>query len=587
MKVRPGKSFALPLLTILFSSLIFLIPSWGLTQGMEVEPTVSPGATSKGEHRFDLLDYQPGVPVCEQTQNLVPDPGFEQGIGWPYWYGGGDCTFQAHQPGHNSATSGRIIAGSSGDDGCLLFTPIDVIPVEPNRFYDYAAWVRADLAQGSAHLRITFWSKGEPSVWHYEGDGHTTSVRDTQWAWVKLTGSVQAPQDAEYARVEAAVAESSLGSAWFDDIFLGLSTCLDISKDDNLDLVMSGEVLTYTIVYSNTGREKATGVQIVETYNDDVAYMDAQPTPSRSNNVWDIPSLLPNDSKPITIRVRVRDGVEGRHAWIFNKVEIFSAETMKPISSTISTQVSPPGPISAVSIDPPQQSGSGKPGQQVDYSLNLRNTGSCAGQLDLVAASPRCITVTIQPPPPYTLAPGGSQSVIVSPVMRHDVCGEMVVTFITATLECGPPCNRTAMTTGNITTTVPSPVFLPMVARDFDATNCFKNLWEVEPNNSCKGANGPLCSGREYSGYPNDQWDIFSIGLHYGGRITADLTTESGTGVQLQLVDQGCNPIGPYVWKEPYHIEYPVSDAGQYYVSIFTESGHNSDEPYILWVTFP
>jgi len=67
-------------------------------------------------------------------------------------------------------------------------------------------------------------------------------------------------------------------------------------------------------------------------------------------------------------------------------------------------------------------------------------------------------------------------------------------------------------------------------------------------------------------------------------KITVDLTGHSGRGVQLQLRDQGGNLVA-YVSEPPYHLEY-TGPAGQYYVYIYTESGHNSNTPYTLRATF-
>jgi len=161
--------------------------------------------------------------------------------------------------------------------------------------------------------------------------------------------------------------------------------------------------------------------------------------------------------------------------------------------------------------------------------------------------------------------------------------GEEDVTFITVTLRCVQPINP-AITTTKLTTIVPSPVFLPIVPKDL--WSCFKGPWEEEPNSPYDQANGPLCPGREYSGYPNDAWDFFSIDLCAGGQITVDLTIETGKGVQLQLRDQEGNLLD-YKCESPYHIEYAGADGGRYYIIISTESGHNCDRLYILWTTFP
>ncbi len=126
-------------------------------------------------------------------------------------------------------------------------------------------------------------------------------------------------------------------------------------------------------------------------------------------------------------------------------------------------------------------------------------------------------------------------------------------------------------------------LFLPLVLHDY--VTYFVGPWEVEPNNTCAQANGPLIPGRNYFGYPNDQKDYFSVYLRSSGTLVVDLSGHTGQGVQLQLRDAAYNLI-TYVWQPPYHIERSMP-AGWYYIYIFTESGYNNTTPYTLYSMFP
>jgi len=588
MKGRLKKNFIRLLLPLGFSSLLLVMLLCGLAQAIEAEPRVPCAATSRERNRPSLLDYQTGVSVCEQTENPVLNPGFEEGSGEPrgpdHWNECGACLFWYDDPGPDSDFSAGISASSPRGEHCRLIsiTPFDAVPVEAGKSYDYSAWVQANLTQGDAYLRITFLSWQEDH-WEYEGEARTTSVVDTQWAWVKVTGSVQAPADAEYARAEAVLPGSSLGSVWFDDIFFGLAICLDISKSDDPDPVSPGQILTYTIVYSNTGREKATDVWVIETYDDCVDFERVQPPPDIGDSYWEIGDLSPGASGTITVVVQVADDTE-ECAWLFNKVQICSDETVECVYTIISTVITN-GDGCAIALYIPDAEKSGEPGYPMNYDLTLCNVGACDGRADLVATSSQGWEVVITPALPYTLPSGSCNDVTMSLVVpQHAAGGTVDVTFITATLVCGPPCNETAVETAIVTTTVMHPVFLPIVANDF--WSCFKGPWEEEPNNPYDKANGPLCSGREYYGYPNDARDFFSIDLYAGGQITVDLTIETGKDVCLQLRDQEGNLLD-YKCESPYHIEYAGADGGRYYIIISTESGHNCDRLYILWTTFP
>ncbi len=127
-------------------------------------------------------------------------------------------------------------------------------------------------------------------------------------------------------------------------------------------------------------------------------------------------------------------------------------------------------------------------------------------------------------------------------------------------------------------------VYLPLLMSDH--VPYFEGPWEVEDNDSSQQANGPLRSGQDYYGYPDDLKDYFSIYLRTGGTITIDLSNHTGQGVQLQLFYQSVDNRVAYDLDPPYHVEYS-GQAGWYYVYIYTESGHNSSTPYTLRVTYP
>ena len=130
----------------------------------------------------------------------------------------------------------------------------------------------------------------------------------------------------------------------------------------------------------------------------------------------------------------------------------------------------------------------------------------------------------------------------------------------------------------------PLRIFLPLTLRDF--VSYFEGPWEQEPNNSYLEANGPLRSGQDYYGYPNDVKDYFSIYLRTGGQITIDLTNHTGTGTQLQMFYQSvANRVASDV-EAPYHIDYN-GQAGLYYIYINTAGSYNTTTPYTLRVTYP
>jgi len=482
------------LLPLAFSSLLLVILFCGLAKVTGAEPGGPSPAMSRGGIRYDLLGYQTSVSVCQQTENLVPNQGFEWGIGWSnHWYHQGNCTFEADVPGHNgSAIAARIHAGRNITSDCEFYTaPLYEIRVESGKHYDYSAWVKSDFVKGigSARLCISFQecdvdgSNCEP----VGGGGCTRSVTDTQSVWVPVADSVLVPAQAEYAVVEAVLARSSEGSVWFDDVFLGLAICLDISKSGYPDRVSPGQMLTYTIVYSNTGREKATAVQVIEPdYDEHVVFTDAEPDPSfGTENVWYIPTLLPGASGVITVWVQVQEC-----SWLFNNVLVFSSETLaNPVYATASTACTPDGPICAVSIFLPSDEKFGEYGYLTDYDLRLGNAGSCDGVAQLATASSQGWPITVKPSSPYTLPSGSSQDLKVAVGVPRDVLNGITdVTSITATLVCGLPCTKAVTRTTAITTTSVSPwharLCLPLVLRCWPPTPALYPIGNDDINGS-------------------------------------------------------------------------------------------------------
>jgi uncharacterized repeat protein (TIGR01451 family) len=455
MKARLRKGIARLLLSLGVPAVLLVMLLCGLARAMESEARVSFAAPVRATNRPGSLDYQAGVSVCQQTHNLVPNPGFEQGDGMPdHWYEGGPCAFS--YPRLDGDVVAQIVGVSPRDTDCRLFTSIEEIPVEGGRFYDYSAWAKADLPTGEAYLRITFWRwQEDPPGWEYLGDAYTNPVTDTSGAWTLLTGSAQAPATAEYARVEVTLPASIVGSVWFDDVFLGLATCLEIAKSADPPTATFGGLLTYTIAYSNTGREKATDVRILDDFDRSVHLEWAEPPPLVGTaSTWPIPVLPPGAGGTITVVVRVANDV-GEQTGLLNCVQILSDETVKPIYVCIWTPIIPDGCVFYLYL--PDADKPGEPGRPTHYDLVLCNVGSCDVRVYLVTPAPQGWDTVSVPPPPYDLPPGSCVHATVSISVPQDaLSGTVDVTVITATAACLPPCTGTVTATATLTTTVTS-----------------------------------------------------------------------------------------------------------------------------------
>jgi uncharacterized repeat protein (TIGR01451 family) len=84
---------------------------------------------------------------------------------------------------------------------------------------------------------------------------------------------------------------------------------LTIAKSDGRSQVLAGDLLTYTIAYSNTGHQVAAGVQITDTLLAGLAYVAATPggvfDAETGTLVWQIGELPVNALRTLTVTARV------------------------------------------------------------------------------------------------------------------------------------------------------------------------------------------------------------------------------------------------------------------------------------------
>jgi hypothetical protein len=129
-------------------------------------------------------------------------------------------------------------------------------------------------------------------------------------------------------------------------------------------------------------------------------------------------------------------------------------------------------------------------------------------------------------------------------------------------------------------------VFLPVVMKQF--CGGFAGPSELEDNDHWSRANGPICSGRIYSGTltPGD-YDWFSLEKPAGGRISIAETGQlEGSGLTLFYEGTPLQQVH-HVGEAPYSYECTekCSAGGRYYIRLV--SGSAVAVPYTLQVTFP
>jgi len=136
-------------------------------------------------------------------------------------------------------------------------------------------------------------------------------------------------------------------------------------------------------------------------------------------------------------------------------------------------------------------------------------------------------------------------------------------------------------------------IYLPLVLRNHMVY--FEGPWESEDNDSCTAANGPLRSGRDYLGYPDDTDDYYYFVLSARATVTVSVTDFAPTSTDGDLILYGPavgNERGNLI--EHYGIDGHSSmslhphllEPGKYCVRVYTAKGYSTTQHYHLTVTY-
>jgi uncharacterized repeat protein (TIGR02543 family) len=291
-------------------------------------------------------------------------------------------------------------------------------------------------------------------------------------------------------------------------------------------------------------------------------------------------TLLPGTSTTIVLTVEIPDGTAADTVDITSVTVTSQTDGSVTATATNTTTVNP---VYALLLTP-NNSQIGAPGHTLSYNHTLTNQGNAIDVFDITTSSSAGFGVTLISPTPVTLAAGASATVQLAVTIPPGTAeGAMDITTVTAVSQGNSNVSDSAT---NITTVIKQIGFIYLPLTQYNYINYFEGLWEVEPNDSIAQANGPLRSGQDYFGYPNDARDFFSVYMTQPGQLNVTLSNHTGQGVQLQLFYQSADNRVGFVPDPPYILSHS-GPAGWYYIFIFTESGHHSHTPYTLRVTYP
>ncbi len=133
----------------------------------------------------------------------------------------------------------------------------------------------------------------------------TLNVSESKTITVTVTVNSPLPNGTLLHNYVNATCDEGIFSETWENTIVGSAPEISIMKSDNPDPVQAGGTLVYILTVQNIGSDNATNVIVTETYDANVTYVGATPSPTYGDNVWIFPTLNVSESKTITITVAV------------------------------------------------------------------------------------------------------------------------------------------------------------------------------------------------------------------------------------------------------------------------------------------
>jgi uncharacterized repeat protein (TIGR01451 family) len=262
------------------------------------------------------------------VDNMLDNPGFEEPN--PANWESKDEDFPGlwsyswpSSPVHSGNHSIGIDINLNTYDGWWQSTPS--VPITATRPFTFSGWIRTEEVDNQAFLTLVFQDADGREIKLANSSAVSNS---TDWVQVRPSEPIVAPIDAVSAHIRCHL--SGRGTAWYDDILLrpesGDFARLEIEKSTQPTTAKAGGLLTYTLMYSNTGNALAEDVTIVDSLPPSVTIVYSSPTASEQPEphtlIWNVSSLA-EGGMPQTITVVVMVNlavVDGQ--WLTNTATI-------------------------------------------------------------------------------------------------------------------------------------------------------------------------------------------------------------------------------------------------------------------------
>jgi len=156
------------------------------------------------------------------------------------------------------------------------------------------------------------------------------------------------------------------------------------NKTDNIDPIIKGQLLNYTIFITNDGEEAAYNTTVIETYPAGTSFVNSTISPSSGNNIFLIGNISPNETANITITLLVNTSV-ANNTVINNTYEVnftgFLGNQLSVSNLTNTTVLGFPDLIISKTDSPDPVTFGGT----LVYTINVLNNGDETANNTLVA----------------------------------------------------------------------------------------------------------------------------------------------------------------------------------------------------------
>jgi len=334
-------------------------------------------------------DNEFGMTLSFSTQNTITDSTFESNR---------DSGIRLYESSHENTVTGNLIESNSGD-GMFLYQSSDCIITDNtlgsngNRglilTFANDNEITSNIMRSNTNRGIDLLSSNGNQISNnfFDNDLNARDNGDNQWNVEKSPGDNIIGGDylggnywSDYSGndtdkdglgdMETPYTSSGMISKGGDELPLVYPIIsLSVRKTADLEKVIPGSHVNYTINITNIWSDNVTNITIHENFDENTSFHSSTQSPYQNNDTWKVSSLEVNESHEFNITVKVAEDLPDG-TLIFNVVSASYDQGNTVTANTTSTIIAPKLFIAISDIPDPV-----KIGEVLNYTLRVSNIG--------------------------------------------------------------------------------------------------------------------------------------------------------------------------------------------------------------------